>query len=78
MQQVCDVQGFPEEEGTCIFTDAAIHMMSNDTSGRPEDRQYGITNRGAQGIADFVGTHKCNKVCTALGLQKLKVKRKSG
>jgi len=77
-QLVCDVQGFPEEEGTCIFTDAAIHTMSNDNSGRPEDRPYGITNRGAQGIADFFATHKCNKVCTALGLQKLKVKRKSG
>lgn len=77
-QLVCDVQGFPEEEGCCIFTDAAIHLMNSNNSGRPEDRQYGITNRGAQGIADFCSTHKCNKVCFALGLQKLKVKRTSG
>lgn len=69
---MCDVQGFPSDEGTVIFTDAALHVMKAEQC-RNEDRQYGATNRGTQGIIDFISSHKCNKVCMALNLQKLKL-----
>jgi len=60
---VCDIQGVYNEEGRFPkfeLTDPAIC-----TKKKP---RYGNTDLGVKGIRNFVSTHKCGKVCKALGL----------
>ena len=35
----------------------------------PRRGAFGRTDRGAKGMADFLRTHECNRLCRALGLK---------
>ena len=52
---VCDIQGVGNN-----FTDPQIHSI--------DGKGYGIGNIGPEGMRAFIKSHKCNRVCRALGL----------
>ena len=56
---VVDIQGVGD-----FFTDPQIHTH--------DGRGYGVGNMGAEGIRKFHASHRCNAVCRALGLKRLK------
>ena len=58
---VCDLQGIQTEEGIKL-TDPSIHSRDEDLM------RYGRTNLGSVGVILFFATHKCNNVCSAMGL----------
>ena len=58
---VCDIQGVKREHKV-ILTDPAIHCK--------DVLIYGDTNFGARGIRNFFKSHRCNKICTRMGLEK--------
>lgn len=58
---VCDIQGVLDDKQKVYFlTDPSIHSI---------DKRFGSTDLGIKGIKDFLGKHKCNDVCRALGLE---------
>ena len=59
---IVDVQGVGD-----LFTDPQIHTRVGD--GRTH---YGLGNLGAEGIRKFCASHRCNAVCRALGLKRLR------
>ena len=59
---VVDIQGVGD-----FFTDPQIHTRVGD--GRTH---YGLGNLGAEGIRKFCASHRCNAVCRALRLKRLK------
>ena len=59
---VVDIQGVGD-----FFTDPQIHTRVGD--GRTH---YGLGNLGAEGIRKFCASHRCNAVCRALGLKRLR------
>ena len=66
-KMVCDLQGVLDKSRVppvFEFTDPVIHYQSN--SGRT--RVFGRTDHGFKGMQEFFKTHKCNNVCTALGI----------
>eukprot|EP00729_Bicosta_minor_P014464 gene14464-8011_t len=63
---VCDLQGALDQEGqtpTFVLTDPAICTTDEQTKSL-----YGDTNTHGKGVRNFMKTHKCSAVCTALGL----------
>ena len=58
---VCDLQGILTDKGI-VLTDPCIHSRDEDLI------RYGRTNLGEVGVILFFATHKCNKVCSAMGL----------
>ncbi|XP_065660969.1 alpha-protein kinase vwkA isoform X2 [Hydra vulgaris] len=55
---VCDLQGV-YSNGKYILTDPAIHSF---------DQQFGSTDLGTLGMERVLGNHKCNIICSVLGL----------
>ena len=55
---VCDLQGV-SEGGRLQLTDPVIHSLSDSTT----TGKYGRTDRGTNGIQDFLDTHQCNALC---------------
>ena len=63
---VCDLQGVLDLEGKSpVFrlTDPAINSKN-----RSKKYRFGKTDLGMKGIRNFCRSHKCNRVCKALGL----------
>lgn len=58
---VCDLQGILTDKGI-FLTDPCIHSRDEDLM------RYGRTNLGSVGVILFFATHKCNQVCSAMGL----------
>jgi len=56
---ICDIQGVGD-----VYTDPQIH--SKDGKG------YGKGNLGREGIASFLSTHQCNRICEFLGLPNIR------
>ena len=56
---VVDVQGVGD-----LFTDPQVH--TRDGAG------FGVGNGGPRGIALFFATHRCNRICGAMGLARFK------
>ena len=52
---VCDIQGVSSN-----YTDPQIHSM--------DGKGFGIGNIGKEGMNAFIKTHKCNRICSKLGL----------
>jgi hypothetical protein len=60
---ICDLQGwFSTTRKTFVFIDPVIHSISSKKG------KYGRTDRGQNGVEDFLRTHKCSNVCRGLGL----------
>lgn len=54
----CDLQGVESSEKYQL-TDPACNSV---------DRLFGNTDMGSDGIKKFIGRHKCNEICKAMGL----------
>ena len=55
---VCDVQGtYDKPSNTFMLYDPCVH------SDMREKGLFGVTDRGAKGISEFLASHKCNHVC---------------
>jgi len=52
---VCDIQGVASN-----YTDPQIHSI--------DGKGFGIGNIGKEGMTAFIKTHKCNRICSKLGL----------
>lgn len=64
---VCDLQGELDDAASPpVFhlTDPVIHRKTTNR----RKKNYGRTDRGEKGMHAFFKTHKCTKVCEALGL----------
>lgn len=60
---ICDLQGvYDRSKKRLQLTDPVIHYHDNET-GKGAGSSYGRTDRGAQGITDFLDTHECNPLC---------------
>ena len=60
-QLVCDLQGvFSSALNQYSMVDPVIHSRTK--------KKYGRTDRGADGVAAFFRSHKCNALCKMLGL----------
>jgi hypothetical protein len=58
---IVDIQGWVDDEkNTLLLTDPAIHSKNVN--------KFGETNRTGIGMREFFETHKCNHICTALGI----------
>ena len=58
---MCDVQGvYSERERRFSLIDPVIHSQ--------ESKTYGRTDRGPEGVKDFLRSHECNTVCRLMGL----------
>lgn len=57
---VCDLQGVKDKDGYSL-TDAAMHSRTGE---------YGPTDGGERGMKAFFKSHKCQRYCHQLGLQK--------
>ena len=52
---LCDLQGGVNQQGA-ILTDPAVHS---------QNRRYGITDLGKEGICSFFHGHECNEYCSS-------------
>ena len=58
---IVDIQGCKERDEAYILTDPAIHHKT---------KTLGDSNLGEKGFTEFFRTHKCNKVCEEMRLEK--------
>ena len=64
---VCDLQGIVTKDvkkggrPMLLLTDPAIHC--------PTAKRFGTTNLQMRGVEAFFKTHRCNRLCKALGLK---------
>ena len=69
---VCDLQGVqvastgPSSQPVFRLTDPVIHYHNSRSSRRKS--VYGRTDHGKKGFTSFFKTHKCNAICSLLGL----------
>ena len=65
---VVDLQGkvvVRDEQQVLQLTDPAIHSARES---RYQKRRWGLTDKGARGAYDFIRAHRCNSLCSAIGI----------
>ena len=70
---VCDLQGILNEEGRnpkFELTDPCICTRRSDRTRKTKKKGDRRTDMGMWGIRQFLKSHKCNKVCECLGIER--------